>query len=180
DKGWPREGGIRQHAFLAPNYHMTEMQAAVGIAQLRKLPAMVQARRERAQELTRLLSDLPGLTLPPDGPEAHHTYWQYPLRVDLSRFGASLAQMGQAIHAEGIPVNVGYLDMPMYQYETLTQVSGRGGRALPQRYGPGLCPQAEEVLASLYVIPWNERYTLQMVADMAAGLRKVFCHYSLS
>ena len=62
DKGWPRDGinkpvedgetvvfGSRDHLFLAPNYHMTELQAAVGLAQLAKLPAMVAARQASAQ-----------------------------------------------------------------------------------------------------------------------------------
>lgn len=54
DKGWPRAKGGRDHLFLAPNYHMTELQAAVGLAQLKKLPAMVQARIDAADRLTEI------------------------------------------------------------------------------------------------------------------------------
>ena len=41
DKGWDRAGGIRAYPFLGMNYRMTELQAAVALAQLRKLPRSI-------------------------------------------------------------------------------------------------------------------------------------------
>ena len=50
--------GSRDHLFLAPNYHMTELQAAVGIAQLAKAREMLEARQLAATQLDALLSPL--------------------------------------------------------------------------------------------------------------------------
>ena len=41
DKGWDRERGARAHLFLGMNYRMTELQGAVALAQLRRLPRMI-------------------------------------------------------------------------------------------------------------------------------------------
>jgi dTDP-4-amino-4,6-dideoxygalactose transaminase len=46
------------------NYEMTEVQAAVGLVQLRRLDDMIALRRRRAQERTKLLEGIPELTLP--------------------------------------------------------------------------------------------------------------------
>jgi dTDP-4-amino-4,6-dideoxygalactose transaminase len=57
------------------NYRMTDIQAAVGREQLRRLPALVEERRARADAYRRLLADIPGLGLPRE-PEWARTNWQ--------------------------------------------------------------------------------------------------------
>src|SRR5207248_1732677 len=76
DKGWPRDGQFRDHLFLAPAYHMTELQAAVGIAQLKKLHSIVEARRSRAAKMHPLVRQIPGVSPPVECAWATHTYWK--------------------------------------------------------------------------------------------------------
>jgi hypothetical protein len=52
DKGWNRRSGLRTHLFLGMNYRMTELQAAVARAQLRKLPALIARRQATASMLS--------------------------------------------------------------------------------------------------------------------------------
>ena len=64
DKGWDYQYmGDRDHAFLAPNYRMTEMQGAVGLAQLEKLRKVVERRIALGRLLTELIADAPGVRL---------------------------------------------------------------------------------------------------------------------
>lgn len=69
------------HEMLGYNLRMTEMQAALGLAQLAKIERLNGARRANAAYLSEHLRGTPGLTLPSVRPNAHHVYHQYTLRV---------------------------------------------------------------------------------------------------
>jgi dTDP-4-amino-4,6-dideoxygalactose transaminase len=63
------------YAELGFNYRMTDIQAAVGREQLRRLPEIVVRRRELAERYRNLLADVPGLITPAE-PAFAHTNWQ--------------------------------------------------------------------------------------------------------
>jgi dTDP-4-amino-4,6-dideoxygalactose transaminase len=63
------------------NYRMTDIQAAVGREQLRRLPAIVEERRELARRYAALLSDIPGLGLPGEPPWARTNWQSYCVRL---------------------------------------------------------------------------------------------------
>src|SRR3546814_6457466 len=65
------------HASFGTNYRLTEMQAAIGLQQLKKLPEWIAARRRNAALLNATLADLPVLrcTVPPD--HVGHVYYKY-------------------------------------------------------------------------------------------------------
>jgi len=70
-----------EHERLGHNFRMTSMAAAIGRAQLEKLPDYIEKRRSNANHLTRGLAELP--VLPPTEPEdRRHVYHQYTVRVD--------------------------------------------------------------------------------------------------
>lgn len=57
------------------NYRMTDLQAAIGRVQLRRLPDLVSRRRQLAAQYSRLLGNIPGLEAPVE-PAWAHTNWQ--------------------------------------------------------------------------------------------------------
>jgi perosamine synthetase len=63
------------------NYRMTDIQAAIGREQLRKLPAMLERRRELAARYTVLLADVPGIMLPVPAPWARSNWQTYTVRL---------------------------------------------------------------------------------------------------
>jgi perosamine synthetase len=63
------------------NLRMTELQAALGVAQMARLPDIVEARRRNAGLLTEGLSGIEGLLLPVEPPGRWHVYHQYTVRV---------------------------------------------------------------------------------------------------
>jgi perosamine synthetase len=65
---------------LGFNYRMSEIQAAIGIVQLEKLPSFVAKRRENAKKLTKLLATSDMLKLPEETEERQHSWYLYTVR----------------------------------------------------------------------------------------------------
>jgi len=71
------------HEELGWNYRMTNMQAALGLAQLERLDEFVARKRRMGARYNELLRDVPGLVLPPSGSaHAQSIYWVYGLLVE--------------------------------------------------------------------------------------------------
>jgi perosamine synthetase len=66
----------------ATNSRFTDLQAAVGLAQLEKLDEIVEHRRELAHRYTDLLGDLEGVVPPAESPEAFHNYQSYCVYIE--------------------------------------------------------------------------------------------------
>jgi dTDP-4-amino-4,6-dideoxygalactose transaminase len=73
---------VEAYEELGFNYRMTDLQAAVGLVQLRKLDAMVAERRRLADDYRELLGEVPGLILPGDPPYGTTNYQSYVVRLD--------------------------------------------------------------------------------------------------
>ena len=115
DKGNPRHP-IYEHYYLAPNYRMTDLQGAVGIAQLKKVTDAVGRKQWVANHLNEVVDGEEGLSLQPVLPEARHSYWAYGFHVDAALMGASATQFAAALQAEGVPANSPYMIYPVYKY----------------------------------------------------------------
>ncbi|HVX47629.1 MAG TPA: DegT/DnrJ/EryC1/StrS family aminotransferase [Mycobacteriales bacterium] len=186
DKGWPRETNERTHLFHGFNYRMTELQGAVARAQLKKLPGVVQSRRDNARRLHDQVKGLSGLQFPFE--VDRHSFWLLPFVVEPDILGADNKEFGKALVAEGIPVSAGYLERPVYLVPALVdrRVYGKSGfpfTAPPARqeivYAPGDCPVAEDMInRTLLVMQWNEKFTDSDVDDIAAALTKVQRHFA--
>ena len=69
------------YPILGYNYRMTDIQAAVGREQLKRLPAIIEIRRALTQRYTALLSDIPGLVVPIESPWAKSNWQSYCVRL---------------------------------------------------------------------------------------------------
>lgn len=180
DKGWARrQWGPRTYLFLAPNYRMTELQGAVGVAQVEKVQAVVDRRHCLGDMLSRLIGGVGGITPAPVTPGGEHTYWSYPLRVD----SVPAPDFARALTAEGVPAGAGYIQKPIYMCaEALANKVTFGSSHVPFipaftdrqiEYGPGLCPRTEEALEHMVTLSLNENYRDEDIHDMARAVRKV-------
>jgi len=186
DKGWDRSKG-RQYVLIGMNYRMTEVTAAIGLAQLEKLEGAVESRRRTAQRLTERIEGMKGL-IPPRPPKGvKHSYWQYLLIVE-DEFGADPGKFCKALNAEGIPASHNYIGEPMYLKAPLrekrTFLRSRHPFDCPaygreMSYEPGLCPVAEGSLRKTIVIPWSEKHTNEDADDVAEAIRKVVANKDL-
>jgi perosamine synthetase len=69
------------HRFVGFNYRMTNLQAAIGLAQLEKIDDFVNLRRSNAHYYNSLLEDVDGLVLPPEAKWAKNVYWMYSVLI---------------------------------------------------------------------------------------------------
>jgi dTDP-4-amino-4,6-dideoxygalactose transaminase len=182
DKGWARGGwGLRAYGFLALNYRMTELQGAVGCAQLRKLQEITAARHRNGDLLTELLGELPGVRPQAVTPGGEHTYWVYGMAVEAEG-PYSPADFGAALGAEGVGAGVGYIGKPIFMCSgamTHRETFGRSGLpftlpGVPEvRYDDDTCPRTSELLPRVITLGMSEFYTEQDLADLARAIRKV-------
>lgn len=100
---------------LGFNYRMTELQAALGISQLRRLDEYVARRRELAARYDELLRSLPFRTpwQHPDGESARHLYV---IRVDADRTSRRRHEIFQFMRDNGVGVNVHYIPVHLQPY----------------------------------------------------------------
>lgn len=72
------EGAFRWvHESFGSNFRMTEMQAAIGRVQLRKLDHWIERRCSNARMLVERLSEVPGLRVPEPGDRYRHAYYKF-------------------------------------------------------------------------------------------------------
>jgi len=120
-----------EHYILAGNYRMTELQAAILLAQLERLPAQVKKREANAQILDAELSKIEGIKiLKRDKRVTQRSYHLYIVRYDQQGFGGlPREKFCQAVQAEGVPMYGGY-PHPVY----------RNPLFLRRGKGPKFCP----------------------------------------
>ncbi|MBO9607209.1 MAG: DegT/DnrJ/EryC1/StrS family aminotransferase [Paenibacillaceae bacterium] len=174
---------MRNVACLAPNYRMTELQGAVGIAQLKKLPWICEQRNRYGDGLTAGIRDLPGIQPPALVDGGWSTYWFYMLRVDEAKLGCTREQFCAALAAEGVSCGAGYIPQAVYMTPIFQQRCAYPGSHFPfditgAEYPAGLCAEAEAILQTAVRLPVSEFYTEQDLAETIVGIRKVVGHYS--
>jgi dTDP-4-amino-4,6-dideoxygalactose transaminase len=189
DKGWPRDQPGRDHLFLAPNYHMTELQAAVGLGQLSKYPACLAGRQRAAAQLNGLLAGIDSIRPIAVRAECEAVFFYYCFRLDRAALSVAPAQFIAALAAEGVPCEHGYPGpIPLYLYPVIQERRTFGQSGLPFTSPParkewlyprGLCPTAERVCQETVVLPWNERLEPGHVAAIGEAIAKVARAYRI-
>jgi perosamine synthetase len=104
------------HKYLGFNYRMTNLQAAVGLAQTERLEEFVAARRRNAARYTERLGRVPGLTLPVERPWARNVYWMYGVLVE-DAFGISRDELRRRLARRGIETRTFFIPIhlqPIY------------------------------------------------------------------
>jgi perosamine synthetase len=104
------------HKFVGFNYRMTNLQAAIGLAQTEQLETFVAARRAHAAQYTRLLKEIPGIVTPPEAAWARNVYWMYGILLD-KEFGLSRDELRARLARRGIETRTFFIPMhcqPIY------------------------------------------------------------------
>jgi dTDP-4-amino-4,6-dideoxygalactose transaminase len=182
DKAWGYGDPNPDHYFLALNYRMTELAGAVALAQLEKLPAMVARRIEMANLLTSAMGDLLGVHPPTVRPGARHTYWKYPLRIDPDVIEGGADAFGRVLRDAGVFCVPRYIQKPAFECEVLRDRRTFGKSHFPfegehRKNDPPVVydiegtPGTAQGLATVVVLPWNERYAPEHVDYIARTIR---------
>jgi perosamine synthetase len=106
------------HDAIGFNYRMTNVQAAIGLAQLEKVDEYVARRRRHGASYTALLKNVEGLRLPIERPWARNVYWMYGIVVEDS-FGSSRDQLMAGLAERGVETRTFFI--PMHEQPVLHQ-----------------------------------------------------------
>jgi perosamine synthetase len=102
------EASRYHHVRLGYNFRMTDVAAALGREQLRKLPSFLRARRRNAAILAQGLAGIPGLELPQVSSHARHAFNLFTVRVIPAVLGLTRDELQKALAAKGIETAVHY------------------------------------------------------------------------
>ncbi|RUO79823.1 UDP-4-amino-4,6-dideoxy-N-acetyl-beta-L-altrosamine transaminase [Idiomarina tyrosinivorans] len=150
-----------QQISLGYNYRMTELQAALGVAQMARLETFVAARNRLAERYDKQLATLP-LILPGRQPQAVSAWHLYVVQIDDQRTDISRKALFEHCRANNIGVNVHYIPVHLQPYY--------------QKLGfkAGDFPNAERYYQRAISIPLFAQLTEaeqgQVVAILSAGL----------
>jgi len=176
----------RSVEFLAPNYRMSELQGAVGLAQLDRLTSICEKRNQFGDALTKGISGLPGIYPHKVLDNCRSSYWFYMFRINEKEARVSRDEFCKAVTAEGVECSAGYIPACVYEYPLFTEKNAYRGTHCPFdcryygkkiEYKKGLCPVAEEVLLTAGRLSVNEFYTEQDLKDTIRAMRKVSGYY---
>ncbi len=104
------------HKYVGFNYRMTNLQAAVGLAQVERFDELVGARIRNAALYNSLLRDIPGLRLPPEAEGVKNVFWMYALLVE-DEFGMSRDELRKQLADRGIETRTFFIPIhlqPIY------------------------------------------------------------------
>ena len=90
------------HKDIGFNYRLTNIQAAMGVAQMETLDQFIVKKRDLASRYDRGLKGIDGLTLPKQAGWAKPNFWLYTILIDEDRYGKDSRSLMQLLGKEGI------------------------------------------------------------------------------
>ena len=133
-----RDHGMRRgrrywHEIAGFNYRMTNLQAAVGVAQMERADRFIKRRKEIGERYIGRLGQLPGLVMPPRQTWAATIYWIFSMLVEPEAAGISRDQLMVEMESLGIETRPFFIPLHMQppyknagQFPVSTQLSSRG------------------------------------------------------
>ena len=103
-------------------YNMSDIQAAIGIHQLRRLEQMNSRRAEIAMRYCAAFSDMPEVETPPSG--AGHAWHLYILRLNLARLAVDRSMFINEMRVRGVGCSVHFIPIPLHPYYRKALVMG--------------------------------------------------------
>ncbi len=101
---------IYLHNDIGFNYRMTNIQAAIGLAQMDRIDEFIEMRRENARHYNNLLKHTEGIALPPEEDWVKNVYWMYSILVEDS-FGISRDEMIRRLREREIDTRPFFIPM---------------------------------------------------------------------
>lgn len=151
---------------LGYNYRITDMQAALLISQLDKLPLFSARRKEIVKAYDEAFSKLPQLFVQKEIPESDTTRHLYILRICPDKLRIDRKQFFEALAAENVCCNVHYV--PTYYFPYYEELG----------YQKGSCPKAEKLYDEMLSLPLYYAMTDEDVSDVIAAVTKIAGYFA--
>ena len=149
-----KDSDINNYAnLIGYNFRLGEIESAIGIEQLKKLDILVERKRENAKQLNDNLSNLKGIQTPIVRDGNLHSYYIYPLVLDLEILNTTREKIINALKSEGVQgLMAGYVNihlLPAFQMKIAYGSDGFPWTFENSRkninYDKGICPIAEKL-----------------------------------
>lgn len=146
---------------LGYNYRMNDIQASLGISQLRRSAEFLERRRALVKQYQEGLADLKEIILPSEKHNENSSWHLYVVQLRLEELTTGRKEIFEAIQAENIGVNVHYI--PVYLHPYYARLG----------YESGICPQAENWYEKIITLPLFPLMTNEDVQDVISAVKKV-------
>lgn len=150
---------------LGYNYRMTDMQAALIISQLDKLPMFVRRRKEIVARYNEAFSNMPEVFVQREIPESDTTRHLYILRIVPEKLTIDRKKFFEALGAENVCCNVHYI--PVYYFPYYEKLG----------YRKGLCPNAEKLYEEIITLPLYYAMSDTDVESVIVAVKKIVEFY---
>ena len=159
-----RNQGMRQryqYEMAGTNYRMTDVQAAIGIPQLKKMDSIIASRQSNASALTELLADVEGVVTPSVAAGNSHVWHQYTIRVTEGS-KHSRDEVIDALTAAGIGCGI-YYPRLAHDYDCFRDNSDIEVNPTPVAAG---------LVSEVVSLPVHQYLTAEDIRSVAAAVKK--------
>ena len=146
---------------LGYNYRMTELQAALGLSQLKRLDSFKARRREIVARYNAAFADIPTIKTPYEAPGVSSCFHLYVPRFDFNAIGMTRAEFGKRLHSFEVGWQVLYI--PVYTQPWYERTYG---------VRRGLCPEAEAYYEEALALPLYPKLTDDDVARVIQAVKE--------
>jgi dTDP-4-amino-4,6-dideoxygalactose transaminase len=163
--------GSWYYEIIAPGYkyNLTDIAAAMGLAQLAKAERMWQRRCEIAQRYHKAFSDLPELQIPIDRADCQHAWHLYILRLNLERLKVDRAGFIEGLKQLKIGASVHFIPLHLHPYYRHTY-----------GYTPSDFPIANQEFQRVISLPIYSKMSDQDVTDVIQAVQELVSEYRIA
>ncbi len=149
------------HKDIGFNYRMTNLQAAIGCAQLEKIEKIIAFKRKMAAFYNSSFKDIESLQLPVEKPYARNVYWMYHILLQ-GKAAEKRTMVMQKLHEKGIETREGFIPY------NLQDVFIKKGMVEPDD-----CPNANEVAYRGFYLPSGPALTEDQLGYVAQNVKSI-------
>lgn len=167
---WKRytESGSWYYEVMEPGYkyNMTDVQAALGIHQLRRLDEFNRRRQEIAAQYAAGFGDIPELRLPRSLPNRNHVFHLYPIQIMQNAMEIDRSQFIEQLNAAKIGASVHFI--PLHRHPFYQRAYG---------YRPADFPVADGIYAGLLSLPLYPKMSNEDVEYVISTVHEIVAQY---
>ena len=150
------------HTQIGFNYRMTNLQAALGLAQLEEVEKYIIIKRQMAQDYNQKLENVDGLILPIEKNYAFNVYWMYAVIVDEKKFGISKDELRKKLFKAGVDTRDFFI--PVHKQPALKKL----GWYKNEKY-----PVAEKLSKTGFYLPSGLAITKKQINQVCSKIEKI-------
>jgi perosamine synthetase len=163
---------LRNHAFTEPrfvhndvgfNYRITNIQSAIGVAQMEKIDDFRDKRIANAKMYNEELKGVEGVTTPPECPYGTNVYWMYGIMIDPDKFGFGKDEVMKLLKEKGIETRSFFFPMhsqPVYKEDSDIDCDG-------------VYPVSEQLYEQGLYLPSSSHLTPEQIKEVCDALKSL-------